>query len=79
MRNTSFLSRFPVYIFHDQEYDYYGLPIHGNSGSKIGVDAGGPSVNPNSRSFVPDPLRLRLCTEFCQKYIPRVRLNTKKH
>nr|XP_006819316.1 PREDICTED: peroxisomal sarcosine oxidase-like [Saccoglossus kowalevskii] len=62
---------FPVWIFHDPGYDFYGLPIHGNTGSKIGIDAGGPSVTPETRTYNPDPIREKLCMEFFGKYIPK--------
>ncbi|XP_070575600.1 monomeric sarcosine oxidase-like [Ptychodera flava] len=62
---------FPVWIFHDPRYDFYGLPIHGNTGSKIGIDAGGPPVTPETRNFKPDPVRQKVCVEFFEKYLPK--------
>jgi hypothetical protein len=64
--------RFPVYILEDDNHCYYGLPIHGNSGVKIGLDAAGPLVTPDTRGFVPDPVREQTCTNFLRKYLPQV-------
>ncbi|KAI8491171.1 hypothetical protein Bbelb_312120 [Branchiostoma belcheri] len=63
--------RYPTWISHTPDYDFYGLPIHGNTGSKIGIDAGGPRVTPETRTYVPDPVREKACVDFLQKYIPR--------
>ncbi|XP_078688309.1 monomeric sarcosine oxidase-like [Branchiostoma floridae x Branchiostoma belcheri] len=63
--------RYPTWISHTPDYDFYGLPIHGNTGSKIGIDAGGPRVTPETRTYVPDPVREKACIDFLQKYIPR--------
>jgi sarcosine oxidase len=46
--------------------------MHGNSGSKIGVDAGGPVVTADTRNFTPDPVREKACIEHLKKTIPRV-------
>ncbi|XP_071963644.1 monomeric sarcosine oxidase-like [Antedon mediterranea] len=63
--------RFPVYIFHDRQYDVYGLPSHGNSGSKIGLDALGNPVTPSTRTYTPDKKREKLQDEFHSKYLPK--------
>ena len=65
-----------MYVFYDKEYHYYGLPIYGNSGVKIGLDACGPAVLPETRTFVVDPHRMDLVKKFCEQYIPRVSLFT---
>ena len=68
-----FNSRFPIYTYHNDEYDFYGLPIHGNSGSKIGIDmVMSPVVTPETRTFDPDPIREKVCTEFLDGLIPKV-------
>ena len=48
------------------------MPIHGNSGFKIGVDAGGPTVTPETRSFTPDPVREKNCIDFLKEVLPTV-------
>lgn len=65
---------YPIWIYHSEKYDFYGLPIHGNSGSKIGIDAGGPVVTADSRKFNPDPVREQACIDHLKKTIPRVNL-----
>lgn len=65
---------YPIWIYHSEKYDFYGLPIHGNSGSKIGIDAGGPVVTADSRNFTPDPVREQACIDHLKKTIPRVNI-----
>lgn len=65
---------YPIWIYHSEKYDFYGLPIHGNSGSKIGIDAGGPVVTADSRNFNPDPVREQACIDHLKKTIPRVNI-----
>ena len=48
------------------------MPIHGNSGVKIGVDAGGHTVTAETRTFIPDQKRLKECLDFSKEHIPRV-------
>ena len=67
-----FSFRFPIYIYHGEENDIYGLPIHVNSGMKIGIDVGGHVVTPETRTFTPDPVREKVVTEFSKKLIPKV-------
>nr|KAG5692520.1 hypothetical protein BaRGS_018725 [Batillaria attramentaria] len=63
--------RFPIFIYHTPRYDFYGMPIHANSGTKIGIDAGGPQVTASTRTFTPDPARVKACTDMLQKRIPK--------
>ncbi|XP_046563083.1 monomeric sarcosine oxidase-like [Haliotis rubra] len=63
--------KYPIWIFHCPRYDIYALPIHGNTGSKIGVDAGGNIVTADTRTFEPDPARERICTELLQEICPK--------
>ncbi|XP_070575603.1 monomeric sarcosine oxidase-like [Ptychodera flava] len=62
---------FPYWVFHDARYDFYGLPIHGNTGTKVAADVSGPSVMPETRNFKPDPVVENLCLEFLEKYFPK--------
>lgn len=64
-------AKFPIWIYHAPKHDLYGLPIHGNSGSKIGIDAAGPAVTVDTRNYQPDPVREKACVDFLQKTIPR--------
>ena len=64
--------RFPVWIYHGEDGDLYGMPIHGNSGVKIGVDVGGDHVTAETRNYVPNQRRLNQCINFSREHIPRV-------
>ena len=64
--------RFPVFIYHGRDAGYYGFPIHGNSGTKIGIDAGGFAVTPSTRTFTPDPEREERSERFLRENIPGV-------
>lgn len=64
--------RFPIWFYHTPKFDFYGIPIYSNSGTKIGIDAGGPVVSANTRNFNPDPVREKICIDFLKKNIPRV-------
>ncbi|PIK39139.1 putative sarcosine oxidase isoform X5, partial [Apostichopus japonicus] len=63
--------RFPHMIYHGEGKDLYTLPIYGNSGFKIGIDAGGPEVTPSTRNYTPDPVRVKYCEEFLKEFLPR--------
>ncbi|GFR80086.1 sarcosine oxidase [Elysia marginata] len=62
--------RFPVFIYHDQASDVYALPVHGITGTKIGVDAGGPVTTGDTRTWAPDPVRLQHITNLCKRILP---------
>ncbi|GFO04772.1 monomeric sarcosine oxidase [Plakobranchus ocellatus] len=63
--------KFPVFIYHQNGPDIYGLPVHGITGTKIGIDAGGPITTGDTRTWTPDPVRLKKITELCQKILPK--------
>ncbi|XP_046563101.1 monomeric sarcosine oxidase-like [Haliotis rubra] len=63
--------KFPIWIFHCPQYDFYALPIHGNTGTKIGIDVGGNVVTADTRTFEPEPARERVCTELLQEICPK--------
>ena len=50
----------------------YGMPSHVNSYFKIGIDAGGDSVLPGTRNYIPDGVREKYCMEFCKEFLPKV-------
>ncbi|KAK6185373.1 hypothetical protein SNE40_007623 [Patella caerulea] len=60
-----------MFLYHAKEHDYYQIPIHGNSCSKIGVDAGGPPVTGNTRNFIVDPVREEKCVSLMQSLAPK--------
>ena len=71
-KTNYFVRRFPIFIYHSTKHDLYGMPIHGNSGFKIGVDAGGPFVTAETRTFTPDPVRENNCIDFLKEVLPTV-------
>uniref|UniRef100_A0A194ANL0 Putative peroxisomal sarcosine oxidase-like protein n=1 Tax=Pinctada fucata TaxID=50426 RepID=A0A194ANL0_PINFU len=63
--------KYPIWIYHGSDRDYYGLPSHGNSGSKCGIEMGGVVVTPETRTYIPDPVREKYVTDFLKETIPR--------
>jgi sarcosine oxidase len=61
--------RFPIWIWMDDPC-FYGFPIFGEKGPKVGQDAGGKEVTADTRTFDPDPDALRRVQDFLGKYIP---------
>jgi sarcosine oxidase len=63
--------RFPVWIWHGGPDDtFYGLPVHGAEGVKIGQDVGGDVVSPQTRTFEANPRAYQACRRFMERYIP---------
>jgi sarcosine oxidase len=61
--------RFPVWIWMDDPC-FYGFPVFGEPGPKVGQDAGGKEVTADSRTFDPDPDALWRVQRFLENYIP---------
>ncbi|GFR80074.1 monomeric sarcosine oxidase [Elysia marginata] len=68
--------KFPVFFYHDPRRVVYGLPVHGITGTKMGVDGGGPVTTGDTRTWTPDPVRLQYITHFCEKFLPKVEMAT---
>jgi sarcosine oxidase len=49
---------------------FYGFPIFGEAGPKVGQDAGGEETTANTRTFEPDPAALARVTRFLERYLP---------
>lgn len=50
------IGRFPVWIWMDDP-SFYGFPVYGRPGViKVAEDCGGPLVDPDTRTFEPDPV-----------------------
>lgn len=56
---------FPVWIWMDDP-SFYGFPTFGRPGVKIAQDCGGAPVNPDTRSFDPDPAILTRTDAFAE-------------
>ena len=61
--------RFPIWIWMDDPC-FYGFPVFGEAGPKVGQDAGGREVTAESRTFDPDQAALKRVQDFLAKYIP---------
>jgi sarcosine oxidase len=63
------VGRFPVFMWDDWAY-IYGFPVYGEVATKIAMDAQGPVVTPETRSFEPDPEQERQLEEWLATHIP---------
>jgi sarcosine oxidase len=61
--------RFPVWIWMDDP-SFYGFPVFGEAGPKVAQDAGGKSVDPDTRTFEPDPENSARVERFLRRYLP---------
>jgi monomeric sarcosine oxidase len=61
--------RFPIWIWMDDPC-FYGFPVFGEAGPKVGQDAGGPEVTAETRSFEVDQPAFQRVREFLRQYIP---------
>ena len=61
--------RFPIWIWMDDPC-FYGFPVFGEAGPKVGQDAGGREVTAETRTFEPDQPALQRVRGFLDKYIP---------
>jgi glycine/D-amino acid oxidase-like deaminating enzyme len=67
--------RFPVWIFHGaifnyEETSYYGFPVYGEAGVKLGRDMSGRYVTQETRSFEPNAEQTAENAEFLDRYLP---------
>jgi sarcosine oxidase len=61
--------RFPVWIWMDDPC-FYGFPTFGEAGPKVAQDAGGKPVDPDTRSFDPDPENSARVRAFLKRHLP---------
>jgi sarcosine oxidase len=61
--------RFPVWIWMDDPC-FYGFPVFGERGPKVGQDAGGREVTVETRTFDPDLEALQRVQNFLAEYLP---------
>lgn len=60
---------FPTWIWMD-EPSYYGFPCYGEATVKVGQDCGGDPVDPETRTFEPEPGYVDRMTAFVHRTIP---------
>lgn len=63
--------RFPVWIWMDDPC-FYGFPTFGEAGAKVAQDAGGNPVDPDTRTFDPDPENSARVRTFLERHLPAV-------
>lgn len=63
------IGRFPVFVWHGADC-FYGFPIYGEVGTKIGLDASGPAVTADTRTYEADAARERRAEAWLKRYIP---------
>lgn len=61
--------RFPVFMWHGA-HSYYGFPVYGEVGTKLGEHMGGHEVTAETRDFETDPVRQERYREFLGEYVP---------
>ncbi len=67
--------QFPVWIFHGAVFDgeettYYGVPVYGEAGVKLGRDMSGRYVTQETRSFEPNAEQTAENARFLARYLP---------
>ena len=69
-RPANFLpGRFPIWIWVDEPC-FYGVPIFGEEGPKVGQHGGGREVTADTRTFEPDQDALGRVQNFLSRYVP---------
>ena len=65
------LERFPVFMWHGRD-NFYGFPVYGEVATKLGQHMGGLAkpVTAETRTFEPDPVRIRRYRDFLSRHIP---------
>lgn len=63
------LGRFPIWIWMDDP-SFYGFPVFGEPAVKVTQDAGGKAVDPQTRTFEPDPDISARVRAFLQAHLP---------
>jgi sarcosine oxidase len=65
------MERFPVFMWHGRD-NFYGFPVYGEVATKLGQHMGGLAkpVNAETRTFEPDPVRVRRYRDFLRRRIP---------
>jgi sarcosine oxidase len=63
--------RFPVFMWHGKD-NFYGFPVYGEVATKLGQHMGGlkKPVTADTRTFEPDPVRIRRYRDFLSTHIP---------
>ncbi len=63
------VGNFPIFIWHG-EHVFYGFPIYGEVATKAAIDASGPAVTTNTRTYEADAVREAQMDAWLEKHIP---------
>lgn len=63
------VGNFPIFIWHG-EHVFYGFPVYGEVATKAAIDASGPAVTTNTRTYKADAVREAQMEAWLEKYIP---------
>jgi len=63
------IGNFPTFVWHG-EHVFYGFPVYGEVATKAAIDASGPAVTPESRTYEADEKREALLATWLKHYIP---------
>jgi len=63
------IGNFPIFIWHGAEI-FYGFPIYGEVATKAAIDASGPAVTTDTRTYEPDIEREHRVEAWLAKHIP---------
>lgn len=63
------IGRFPIWIWHGDQV-LYGFPVYGEVATKAAIDAAGPIVTADTRTYAADPARERIVEDWLKEYLP---------
>jgi monomeric sarcosine oxidase len=63
------VGQFPIFIWHGAEV-IYGFPVYGEVATKAAIDASGPIVTTDTRTYEADEVRVQRVEAWLQQYIP---------
>ena len=63
------IGRFPIFIWHGANV-FYGFPVYGEVATKAAIDASGPAVTPETRTYEADPAREQRLESWLAEHIP---------
>jgi monomeric sarcosine oxidase len=62
--------RFPIWLWHGDENEYYGFPVWGEVATKAAEDLGGPEARAEDWPWAPDRERVTRVARFCEEILP---------
>jgi sarcosine oxidase len=63
------IGNFPIFIWHGENV-FYGFPVYGEVATKAAIDASGPPVTPETRTYQADEKRERRLEAWLKQYVP---------